>query len=255
MVTHPNSTIDDEGSTGLYASDTRFISYYRLFINRQEWESVNSNQLTFYAARYHLTNPSIPAEDGEITKHTLGLTLDRVIGITLCEKFEITNYAGKKVNFVLELALRSDFADIFEVRKGRIVQKGSILTQWDDENKILASSYDHKDFHCTMKFHVIKCETTVTYANGRIWFPIELEPHQRWVAYTAVALEHQGSQQAPTYESCFGGQQGTRRSGATPGVDQELRSNFDKRQARWQESCTDLVSLMPNAAHTIGVMC
>jgi hypothetical protein len=65
MVTHPNATIDDTSSTGLYASDTRFISHYHLFINRQAWLPVNSNQLTFYAARYHLTPATITPDETE----------------------------------------------------------------------------------------------------------------------------------------------------------------------------------------------
>lgn len=246
MVTHNNGSIESDGSnTGLYTSDTRFVSHYHFFINRQEWKAVNSNQLTFYAARYHLSNPAIPTEDGEITKYTVGLTIDRIISSLLCEKFEITNYAGKKVKFVFELALRSDFADIFEVREGRIVQKGTILTTWDDKKKQLSNAYKHKDFHCDMKFHVVKCDTPVTYANGRIYFPIELEPHQRWVAYTTISMDHQKNPSASTdttYEDCFGGQKGTPTSGAVPHIDEELRSNFDKRQKRWQEICTNLIS-------------
>src|SRR5579875_719346 len=240
MVTHPNATIDDTSSTGLYASDTRFISHYHLFTNRQAWLPVNSNQLTFYAARYHLTNPSIPTEDGDIAKHTLGLVIDRVIGPVLCEKFEITNYAGKKVQCIFELELRSDFADIFEIRQKRVVQKASILTTWNDNDKLLSNSYSHKDFHCALKFHIIHSDTSVTYANGRICFSIELEPHQHWIALTSVAMHHQNRQEAPTYESCFGQPQG--RPGLTLDIAQVLRSNFDERQTRWQKSCTDLLS-------------
>ena len=128
----------------LYAIDTRFISFYRLYINRTPLERINSNQLTFFAARIHLTNPEIMTEGGVIAAHSLGLTLNRSVSEGIHEEIEIVNYSGHKVSFVLELALRSDFADIFEVKSHAIVQRGKQQTQWNAQEKQLRTTYDHK---------------------------------------------------------------------------------------------------------------
>jgi hypothetical protein len=43
------------------------------------------------------------------------------------EDIDISN-SGRAVRFNLEIALRGDFADIFEVKSGRIVRRGHITT-------------------------------------------------------------------------------------------------------------------------------
>ncbi len=79
-------------------------------------EVINSSQITFYVSRFHLTNPRINTEGGPIAAHTLGLTMNRTVSEGIHEELEIVNYSGKQVKFLLELAPRSDFADIFEVK-------------------------------------------------------------------------------------------------------------------------------------------
>lgn len=53
---------------GLRVGDTRFISYYHLFINREPWVLINSSPLSFYASRTYLANPKISTEDGDIAE-------------------------------------------------------------------------------------------------------------------------------------------------------------------------------------------
>ena len=40
------------------------------------------------------------------------------------------NYSMKPVRFNLEIAIRCDFADLFEVKAGNIVRRGRITTEW-----------------------------------------------------------------------------------------------------------------------------
>ena len=140
MVTDESGYITADSDQGVYAIDTRFISFYQLYINRVPWEVINSSQLTFYASRMHLTNPKIKTEGGVLEAHTLGLTLNRSVSEGVHEEFEIVNYSGKKVSFVLELAIRSDFADIFEVKTHDLVQRGKQQTQWHTQKKQLRTT-------------------------------------------------------------------------------------------------------------------
>ena len=48
------------------------------------------------------------------------------------EDIDISNHSGKPVRFNLEIALRADFADIFEVKSKRIVRRGRITTVWNE---------------------------------------------------------------------------------------------------------------------------
>ena len=242
MVTDRRGYINTDSDEGVYAIDTRFISFYHLYINRVPWEVINSSQLVFYASRAHLTNRKINTEGGIIPEHSLGLTLSRTVSEGIHEEFEIINYSGKKVTFVLELAIRSDFADLFEVKNKSIVQRGKQQTNWNESKKLLRTSYDHKDFHRAADYLITNTNTPVGYANGRIFFEIELEQNQHWQMCADLILEHGQHIQKPDPESCSFGQKGTASAGATPSPKQEPESNFDQRQARWQARCTNIAT-------------
>ena len=91
MVTNSGGEINPQTDEGVFAIDTRFISYYHLFINRVPWVLVNSSQLSFYASRTYLTNPKISTEDGDIAENTIGLTLERTVENGIHEDFYVTN--------------------------------------------------------------------------------------------------------------------------------------------------------------------
>ena len=57
----------------------------------------------------------MPTERGDISRQVLRLRVTRAIGDGIHEDLDITNYSLLPVRFVLEIALRSDFADLFEV--------------------------------------------------------------------------------------------------------------------------------------------
>ena len=241
MVTTQSGEIEPDTDQGVYAQDTRFISFYQLYINRAPLAVVNSSQLSFYAARFHLTNSSTNTEDGLIQERTVRVTLNRTVSESIHEDIDIVNYSGKKVSFLLELGLRSDFADLFEVKSKNIIQRGKENTQWVEETKQLRTAYDNKDFHRALNYHVLS-DVAVGYANGRIFFEIELERNQRWHTCCEIVLEHgqEVAQAAPAF--CDLERQGTATAGAMPSRGQEPRSDFDERQARWQERCTAIVT-------------
>jgi glycogen debranching enzyme len=238
MVSDRNGFINTDTDQGIYAVDTRFISYYYLFINRVPWEHVNSSQLRFYAARYHLTNPPIDTVSGHIARDSLGMTLNRVVNEGLHEECEIVNYANKKVKFNLELAIRSDFSDIFEVKTNHIVQRGKMQTSWDDQKNILRTSYDDRDFHRALEYEVVHTTSNVLFANGRIFFEVELDPRQHWKMCADISLEHgQHVKKAPAGSCSFGLQQNF--SGKQPSALIKAEEHeFSKRQQRWEDRCT-----------------
>ncbi len=232
MVTSQGGEINPKADEGVYAIDTRFISSYHFFINQEPWVLVNSSQLTFYASRFYFTNPKIITEQGDIEDNTIGLTLERTVEDGIHEDFYITNYTGKKINFSLELALRSDFADIFEVKSKRLTRRGRISSEWKQETRSLRTAYDHEDFHRAITYQVPSADVSAVYANGRIFFGIELEPGQQWQTCGEIILEHGKQVMTPTY--------GHR----TPEQQEEPLNKLDKLQAAWHERSPKL--LTPN---------
>src|SRR5215467_29519 len=168
MVTNQSGEINPNSDTVVYAIDTRFISFYRLYINRQPWKLVNASQLSFFAARWYLTNTQINTEGGEFAENTIGLTIDRIVEEGIHEDFYVVNYTGKKISFLLELALRSDFADIFEVRSRQFIQRGRMETRWDEQKLRLRTVYQNQDFHRGVTYGVANTSVPVGLPTGLI---------------------------------------------------------------------------------------
>ncbi len=231
MVTDRRGYITADGDHGIYATDTRFINYYQLFINRAPWKLINSSQLNFYTARFQLTNPVSNIVEGHLAAHTLGLTLDRQVNEGIHEELAIVNYSGQKISFLLELALRSDFADISEVRANTITPRGKQETRWHARTKQLRTTYDHEDYHRAFIYQITHADSPVSYANGRLFFEIELAVNAQWQACGDIILEHGQSRKKPGPNLCsyeLGD------SKAKPSND------FDEKQARWLARCTTI---------------
>jgi glycogen debranching enzyme len=190
MVTDEQGEINPNGDQGVYALDTRFISFYRLYINRMAWKLVNSSQVSFYASRMYLTNDPVETEEGEILGHTLNLTLNRMVGEGIHEEFEIISYATHPIRFVLEIGMRSDFADIFEVKSHHIIQRGRQETHWNDRTKTLSTTYNDRDFHRGAIYQVSHSSSPAGYANGHIYFVVKLNHNEQWHACGDLMLEH-----------------------------------------------------------------
>ena len=116
LVSEPDGQITWPSDKGLYFLDTRVISSWSLFANGEPWDLLNGGAITYYGARIFQTNRAFLTEGGPIEARILGLTLSRHIGGGMHEDIDISNNSGKAVRFNLEIALRGDFADIFEVK-------------------------------------------------------------------------------------------------------------------------------------------
>src|SRR5262245_54646608 len=147
LVSEPDGQINWPSEKGLYFFDTRIVSNWAIYANGESWELLNGGPVNYYAARIFLTNKSILAEDGAILPRTLGLTIGRWISGGLHEDLDITNNSRKPVRFQLEIAFRCDFADVFEVKSGRIVRRGQITTEWSERQQGLRTAYSNRDFH------------------------------------------------------------------------------------------------------------
>ena len=191
LITEPDGQVFWPTDKGLYFFDTRLVSAYSLYANGAVWELVNSGAVASGAARLFLTNKAFSSESGAIAAHTLSLVLDRALDGGLHEQFAITHYGRTPVRFNLEVAIRSDFADIFEVKSGRILRRGRITSDWSQTDQVLRTSYRNGDF--VRGVHIVACgPSPAVYANGRISFDIELAPGATWCSSLLYDLDDCG---------------------------------------------------------------
>ena len=182
LVTEQGGEIKWPTEQGFYHADTRLLSSWRIFANGVRWDLLNAGNIAYYAARIYLTNPVIVSEQGDIPAATLGLTIGRCLAGGLHEDLDVVNNGPKPVQFNLEVAARSDFADLFEVKSGHIVRRGRIVSDWNQRSRRLRAHYENEDFRRELIIRVRRADSRPVYANGRMSFEIDLAPGQSWHA-------------------------------------------------------------------------
>ncbi len=226
MVTDLNGEIAADSELGVFADDTRFVSYYAIFANGYPWVRLTSATPMYYAARIYFTNPKFVTEQGDVPAGTLSLIISRTIGEGIHEDLDLTNYGRAPIQFNLEVALRSDFADLFEVKSHNFVRRGRIETEWDVRRGELRISYANQDFRRRFTYRLLNSSTHPHYANGRVTFEITLAPGAGWHSCCYYLLMYGQREHAPIY-NCF-----------------QVRADtkLDRLQRQWWESTTKLTS-------------
>jgi glycogen debranching enzyme len=204
LLSELDGQINWPSDKGLYFYDTRVVSSWTVYANGEPWDLLNGGTTTSLAARVFLTNRDLLTEEGPIAQHTLGLVLSRRIDGGVHEDLDLTNYARTKARFNLEIALRSDFADLFEVKSGHFVRRGRIITQWSEEGQSLTTTYRNRDFFREVAVTARKNASPAVYANGRISFDIELAPGATWHSCLAYDLSN-GEERYAAPDECARG--------------------------------------------------
>ncbi len=157
------------------------ISAWAIYADGEPWDLLNGGGVAPHAARIFQTNCAFVSEDGPIAARTLGLMIGRHIQGGLHEDIDVTNNGLNPVRFNLEIAIRADFADIFEVKRGSIVRRGRITTAWSEKRQALRFTYRNKDFgrEVIVRIGDGTGEPAVS-ANGRVSFNIALKSGQAW---------------------------------------------------------------------------
>jgi glycogen debranching enzyme len=201
-LSDPNGQVDLHSQKGLIFRDTRLLSTWSLFANGEAWELLNGGAIEHFAARIYLANRAIPSEDGDIPARSLSLRLGRAIDGGVHEDIDITNHGSAPVRFNLELSLRADFADLFEVKSTRLVRRGKITATWDDQRQRLVTQYVNADFRRAITVEA-RADSRAANANGRLSFEVALAPGAVWHACLLYSLDDDGESLAPPPE-CIG---------------------------------------------------
>ncbi len=180
LVSQTDGSIDSRSEFGLYFFDTRLISNWAIYADGMPWDLLNGGAVNSFASRIYLTNRAFMSGSGAVPARTLGLVLGRLIQGGLHEDFDITNHGAGAVAFNFEIAIRCDFADIFEVKSNRIIRRGEITTDWSVAEQSLRTVYSNADFFRQVTIAPSGGMHQVVYANGRLSFKVALKPGETW---------------------------------------------------------------------------
>lgn len=180
LVTAADGSIDENLPQGLFVRDTRLISYSELTLNRQQLILLASSNISHHSALYVYTNDELPTLKGKLPKNSLLVNHRRDIVEGMHEDIVITNWHQEDVEFQLMLAIRSDFADIFQVKSKELITRGRIETEWQD-NK-LKVDYHSESFYRGLAIAIDNATSPPHNANGRLMFDVALAPGETWHA-------------------------------------------------------------------------
>ena len=225
LVTGQDGQIIWPTHQGLYACDTRLVSSWQIYANGEPWDLLNSGNIAHFAAKIYLVNRSFATETGLVEAGDLGLIVGRALGHGgLHEDLDLVNHGSEAVQFNLEVGIRCDFADLFEVKADAVIRRGRITTQWTPGSTRLRTSYVNQDFRRAITITVHRTPTKPVYANGRISFDIKLEPGATWHACLLYDFG-QGQKTSRAPRAC---------------VDKCLSSKTAKRVSGWRSTACKL---------------
>jgi glycogen debranching enzyme len=190
LVTAADGSIDENLAQGFFVRDTRLISYYEISLNRQPLQLLASSLLEHNSALYQFTNRETETVNGLLPSGCLLVAIQRNIAVGMHEDIYIGNHYTQTVELKLMLAIRSDFADIFQVKSQHLLPRGAIVTTWKDST--LTTEYRNAGFHRGLQITPTCTASAPYYANGRLMLDVRLEPGQIWhscVDFAALADE------------------------------------------------------------------
>jgi glycogen debranching enzyme len=180
LVTEPDGQVVWPSDKGLYFFDTRLISAWSVYANGAPWDLLNGGAVNYDSARIFLTNRAFLTEDGPVAAQSLSFVLSRTIDHGMHEDLDIINFGQKPVRFNLEISIRSDFADVFDVKAHRSIRRGRISSDWSQHDQTLRTSYENRDFARSVSVAVGRSDSQALYANGRLSFEVKIPPGGTW---------------------------------------------------------------------------
>ncbi|MDQ6793424.1 MAG: amylo-alpha-1,6-glucosidase [Chloroflexota bacterium] len=201
VVCQPDGRMEASADEGFFARDTRFISGYELWINGRRPVLLNSSPVQFFSSRFEFTNDPLLDVGGAIDRQSLSIRLDRTVSGGVHEDLDIANYARRPVQLTIEVAITSDFADIFDVKLHTLVRRGSINSRWLRSRRELRTTYVNREFRRELVIAVEKADAPPQFANGRLVFIANIPSKGVW--HTCLKwLPGTASRRRPTTLPC-----------------------------------------------------
>ena len=126
-ISLPSGDMVHDHPHGLFFRDTRFLSKLCLRVNGRWPEPLSAHLLDPFSATFVLRPPP---EHGRADSN-LVITRQRYIGRGMREDISIHNFGTENAFCELELEFDCDFADLFEVKEGRIQKTGELSVDHD----------------------------------------------------------------------------------------------------------------------------
>jgi glycogen debranching enzyme len=178
--------------TGLFSSDTRFLSKWVLTVDGQRLNPLSVDDLQYFETRFFL----VPGTGTVYVDAKLSVIRQRAVGDGFREQLTILNHDNTPADLEVRVEAASDFADLFEV-KDALEKKGTYSSRIEDGKLLLA--YERQTFR---RSTVISATAPARIDKNSLTFNVHLEPHGEWttqidVTATLPTVGKRGGRPAP----------------------------------------------------------
>ncbi|MGH8908643.1 MAG: amylo-alpha-1,6-glucosidase [Egibacteraceae bacterium] len=114
----PGGDIEPGTTQGLFVHDTRAVSTWRLYLDCQPLEPLTN----MVHEAYRATFLAQPRSQQEHPDNTVLIKRDRYVGVGMREDLTVRNFGREATQCEISLEVDCDFADLFEVKKKRLIR-------------------------------------------------------------------------------------------------------------------------------------
>ena len=185
-VSSKSGDIIPQATQGFFASDTRFLSEFRVLIDGRPLVEVGSGALDHALASFYTTN----VHTLRMPAGSISLVRDRFVDSGLHEDINLVNNTAAPLHMELQVIVDADFADVFDVRGARIIKQGK--TDVEQRSPGLESAED-PDISLVYRRGEFQRITRIAFSErprieGRsAYFDLELQPKEHWKTCVSVA--------------------------------------------------------------------
>src|ERR1700736_3787804 len=249
LVCDPNATMVPTGPLGFFARYTRFVSGSSVTLNARIPLLLDASTIDHFSARWEFTTPEHPLagtrngaeHDVILEERSVGFRLDRTILEGIHEDYDLVSYAPDPIRLILEVAIESDFADIFDVRRKRLVRRGDLQSSWHEKAGELRTTYTNGSFKRELHVRVEREGSHPEFANGRMQFIINLAPKQSWHTCVQWLPVIDGKRAKVLACSAIQNRDPEMASGVLPAVD--VATSHSTLPAIWRQAVADMEAL------------
>ena len=180
LVCEPGGGLSRTSEHGYFVSDTRLVSGYGLRLGGVDPVLMNSSEVEHHSARFEFVNARFPTMADAVAEGEVHLRLDRTVGNGVHEDYSVVNHSRVPVKVDLAVSIESDFADIFDVKRGELVHRGRTQETWDERTCTRTTTYENRGFARELRVVAGGASRAPEYANGWFVFSLALWPTESW---------------------------------------------------------------------------
>ena len=246
LITGTDGQIRQPSERGLFYRDTRLISEWAVEVDGRPWQLLSSAATSHFAAQAVLTNPPLPTDGGEVPARSVSLTVSRMLDIGgMRETLVIRNHHRACVRLLLAIRFRCDFADIFDVKSGRIVSRGDTTTDWRPDEARLETVHVNGLFRRGVSVCPTAGSPKPRLQDGALHFVLELEPQTTWQSELAYQVVD-GDERLEASQASYGERKESKQARATErwrSQAMRLHTPCTQLQLLYEQSVDDLAAL------------